>query len=323
MSIPAKNVRSVFIVTKNESPTLQYWIRGIKCAVGKGNYRYINGTLEGCNLKRGDVIVFVRVVPIRWIIRLHRLHRMGLAVKLFMDDGIYLNSGRGELPVGYAMRLRLEWFKQRYICNRWIDEIVVSTDMIRDSVSEKYGGKIAVRKAPLIPQKERYECKKEIRIVYYGTSSHVSEFKWLELLIERLEEAQSDIMIEIVASERWRRRLRKYSNVVLIYPMRWSEFKRYSSARGADIMLCPLMNSNFNSCRSQTKFFDAARLGAVGLYSNRAPYKGFVRDGVDGLLLEDAHDKWIACINGLVENHERCKELATSCRSRATLIVSN
>lgn len=321
MSIPANNRRTVFVVSRDVSPTLEYWKRGIEKVVGEGKYIYVSEALEAYSIRREDVIVFIRVIPVGWFTRLYRLRRMGVGVKLFIDDGIHLKNGRRELPIGYAIKLRLEWLKQRYIFGRMIEEIVVSTNVLGESIRREYGTRIAVSKAPLIPQKEEYETKKRMSVVYCGTSSHVSEFRWLEILIQKLELVQLDIMIEVVASERWRRRLRKYSNVVLLYPMKWNEFKLYSSTRGADILLCPLMKSRFNSCRSESKFFDAARLGAVGMYSNRSPYKGFVRDGIDGLLLDDAHDDWIACIKRLAGDEETCREIATNCRSRATLIT--
>ena len=50
------------------------------------------------------------------------------------------------------------------------------------------------------------------------------------------------------------------------------------------------------------KVFDARRLGAVGLCSNRLPYRGCVRDGVDGVL-PDNPTNWLEMIDRLLADH--------------------
>ena len=48
------------------------------------------------------------------------------------------------------------------------------------------------------------------------------------------------------------------------------------------------------------KVFDA-RLGAVGLYSNRPPYSGCVRHRVDGIL-GDGLPRWLQAIDSLLDD---------------------
>ena len=49
------------------------------------------------------------------------------------------------------------------------------------------------------------------------------------------------------------------------------------------------------------KFYDYARMGAAGIYTDVEPYRGFVRDGVDGLLLPNEPARWIDAIAGLAQ----------------------
>ena len=44
------------------------------------------------------------------------------------------------------------------------------------------------------------------------------------------------------------------------------------------------------------KFIDYARQGALGLYSRVPPYEGFVRDGIDGVLLPNEPEAWVDAI---------------------------
>jgi hypothetical protein len=47
------------------------------------------------------------------------------------------------------------------------------------------------------------------------------------------------------------------------------------------------------------KFYDYARMGAAGVYTDAAPYRGFVRDGVDGLLLPNEPARWVEALAAL------------------------
>ena len=64
----------------------------------------------------------------------------------------------------------------------------------------------------------------------------------------------------------------------------------------AALLLAPLSDTAVNAARAPVKAFDAARLGAAGLYADAAPYRGFVRAGVDGLLLPMDPEAWAAAI---------------------------
>ena len=75
--------------------------------------------------------------------------------------------------------------------------------------------------------------------------------------------------------------------------------------------------SPVNAARAPVKFIDAARCGAAGLYSDRVPYRGFIRHGVDGLLLGDGHGEWLAAIEHLIGDSGARRRLAEEGRQRA------
>ena len=82
-------------------------------------------------------------------------------------------------------------------------------------------------------------------------------------------------------------------------------------------LLAPLLPGAFNAARGPTKFFDFARMGAVGIYSDVAPYRGFIRPEVDGILLPNEPAVWVKAIAGLVADPERRVRMATAARERA------
>jgi hypothetical protein len=86
--------------------------------------------------------------------------------------------------------------------------------------------------------------------------------------------------------------------------MDWETFFLDTSLGNVDIVLNPILNSNFNKFRSPTKFFDTTRLKGVGIYSNTQPYSDFINNNQDGILLENNIDSWVDTISFLLDNKE-------------------
>ena len=88
----------------------------------------------------------------------------------------------------------------------------------------------------------------------------------------------------------------------MVYPMNWETFYMDTLIGKVDIVLNPVISSNFNIYRSPTKFFDTTRLGAVGIYSNIEPFSDFINNNHDGILLDNDIELWNKKINYLLEN---------------------
>ena len=88
----------------------------------------------------------------------------------------------------------------------------------------------------------------------------------------------------------------------MIFPMDWETFYMDTSTRKVDLVLNPILISNFNNFRSPTKFFDTTRLGAVGLYSNIEPFSNFIINNHDGILLENNINHWFEKVSYLLDN---------------------
>jgi len=63
-------------------------------------------------------------------------------------------------------------------------------------------------------------------------------------------------------------------------------------------------------------------MGAVGLYADRRPYSGFIREGVDGLLLPNDHAAWIEALLQLAQDSERRQRMASAAQRRVAEMVS-
>jgi hypothetical protein len=75
--------------------------------------------------------------------------------------------------------------------------------------------------------------------------------------------------------------------------MTWPQYLAYTQSRKADIGLAPLLPSRFNAARGATKWMDYTRMGAVGIYTDVAPYSDHVHHANDGLLLPNTPELWV------------------------------
>ena len=89
----------------------------------------------------------------------------------------------------------------------------------------------------------------------------------------------------------------------------------YTAANRRHIGPSPLLPTPFNATRGPVKFYDFARMGAAGVYSEVVPFAGFVRDGVDGLLLPNEPARWIEALVALAGDAPRRTALAVAARA--------
>jgi glycosyltransferase involved in cell wall biosynthesis len=69
-----------------------------------------------------------------------------------------------------------------------------------------------------------------------------------------------------------------------------------------DVLLAPVENTRSDASRCPNKYLEITASGAVGVYSNLAPYVGYVKDRENGLLAESDSESWNAAIAFLLDN---------------------
>lgn len=85
--------------------------------------------------------------------------------------------------------------------------------------------------------------------------------------------------------------------------LEYSDFVAYFQTQTADIMVAPLCDSLFNSCKSPIKYLEYSAFGAPGVYSNITPYSKMIDDGKNGFLATSL-DEWEASLSRLIEDQE-------------------
>lgn len=79
----------------------------------------------------------------------------------------------------------------------------------------------------------------------------------------------------------------------------YAQFAEFFSRQGCDIFIAPLVDSDFNRCKSAIKFLEYSALAVPGVYSRVLPYESVVRHGENGFLAASQED-WEACLSELI-----------------------
>lgn len=153
-------------------------------------------------------------------------------------------------------------------------------------------------------------------VAYHSTDVHGAERRFVVEVARILTARAPQIMIEITGDVVLSRQCAGLSNVRIIAQAPWPAYRDCAGRTQAAVSLAPLVSSSVNTARAPVKAFDAARMGAAGLYADTQPYRGFVRDGVDGLLLPMQPQAWAEAIVALIGDPARRLALAVAAHQR-------
>ena len=299
------------LLSQGAEPTIAHWLAG---AQERSGLPWIRLDPQRPNGVAAATVVVVRTLPPRWLMPLAQLRSQGCRVVLLLDDDLLTPRSLIGLPWRYRWRLWRGMTRHRLQLSRWFSELWVSTEPLKRQCQQVTD--LPVQVLPLQPSKLVLEPPKLFRIAYLGTSSHQQELAWLVGLFRQLQQRRSDCLLEVVVNRRWRKAFAGIPRLKLLYPTDWKTFCLDTGNRRVDLLLVPLLPGAFNAGRSAVKVFDARRLGAVGLYSNRPPYSACVRHRVDGVLLGDDIQQWLQAIDALLEDAQVRQALTAASRQR-------
>lgn len=303
------------VLRKGSAPTVAHWL---KRALEQANTEVVELNPRRPNppeqLASFRTVVVIRTLPSRWLKPLRQMRTRGCRVVLLLDDDLLTPSSLRGLPWVYRWRLWWGVTRHRQHLVNWVDSLWVSTSALKRQCQAVVD--LPIQVLPLQPAAEVFEVPKLFRIAYLGTTAHQQELQWLVSLFRTLQQRRNDCLLELVVNRRWRARFRGIPRMRMFYPMDWETFCQDTGNRQVDLLLVPLLEGNFNAGRAPVKVFDAMRLGAVGLYSNRKPYGGCIRDDIDGLLLTDESEDWLQAIDALLADPERRHKLLEASRRR-------
>lgn len=263
-----------------------------------------------------SMVVIARYLPREWISSLQAFRQAGGKVVYFMDDDLMDPRATKGLPPGYRRKIEIGATRQRRVIESLCNEFWVASPYL----AEKYSA-WSPQLLTSAPGSLTLLQQEAVTVCYHGSASHGAEIKWLAGVMRNVQTLGGTTRFEIFGDHEVNKLFRGIPRTSVMHPMDWPNYLAYTGSIKRDIGLAPLLPGPFNAGRAPSKFFDFARMGAVGLYTDAAPYRGFVRDGIDGLLLPNEPEVWVAAIAELAGDPARRQRLAAAARERALAIA--
>ena len=274
------------------------------------------GLLQGINpsSKQPELSVICRYVNAKQLQQLRTQKRQGIKTIYFMDDDLLDPLAWGGLPWRYRFKL----FTQAFIHKRQLlalaDEVWVSTPHLQNKYAHLNPMLVTAKPTPATTYSQHDSA---VLVCYHGTASHTAEFKWLFPIMQEVLKRNPRIHFELFADSHTAKLFRKLPRTAVLHPMLWPQYLAYTQSRKADIGLAPLLPSKFNAARGATKRMDYARMGAVGIYTDVAPYSDHVHHANDGLLLSNDPAVWVKTILELADNPAQRAEMRLAVQDKS------
>lgn len=201
----------------------------------------------------------------------------------------------------------------RYLC-RFSDGIVVSTEPLKDRL-ERFNRNIVVLPNALDEGLFSRTSSTElpfdasddvIRVGYMGTHTHQDDLMLiLDPLRAFLRESGRNVLLEIVGVSTDRRVLDCFQNLPVYVRSvgeshHYDQFIRWAMRHMRwDFAIAPLLENDFNSCKSDIKHLDYSALGIPAIYSDVTAYRNSVVHGETGWLCQNNCESWLSGLRRL------------------------
>ena len=312
-------IDGILVLQRGENASTDYYLRPRLAAAGIATeVAELEGDPSASLLLREGgprnlMVVFCRYASGDWLSALEARRERLAPVALFMDDDLPAMMRAQEIPAAARGKVALHFGAHVGRLNAICGEVWTSTE----ALAVRYETSRPQVLDPL-PEAEPPEPSAEASdlVVYHGTDVHGRERRFM-LEVARVVGARgAGLAFEITGGPELARAAAGMANVRIAPQLAWPDYLEAQSGRRAAISLAPLFASPLNDARAPVKAFDAARLGAAGLYADAPAYRGFVRDGVDGRLLPMEPAAWAEAIIELARDPARRLALAAAARER-------
>jgi hypothetical protein len=301
-----------FVLSEGETATTHYfllpYLRGLGYDVTILDSRKAPTISSSARYR---LVVISRYVTNKWLEALEQLKQKGSRIIYFMDDDLFDWRALKYLPLRYKVKILSGSLYYRSRLLKLCAQIWVSTDYL----ANKYASVQPLILQPMLSDHAQ-RSQKAILVCYHGTAAHGREIKWLLPIIEGVQARTDNVYFELSGNDAVYKQLKGFPRVSVLHPMSWSNYFSYTAIQQRHVGLAPLLPGAFNAARGPTKFFDYARMGAIGLYSKRAPYLGFINDGVDGILLDNDPELWFESLIALAQDETKRERMVLEIRRR-------
>lgn len=177
---------------------------------------------------------------------------------------------------------------------RWFASIRPDAEVIANLHDDR------IWRAPSKPPRAESE---PVRILYMGTATHDEELAFLRPAVETILQRHGDrVRFEIVgiAAGRIPECLHRLVPDAGPSSQAYPGFVEWFTRQRWDIAVSPLVNSQFNSCKSAIKLLDYAALGLPTVASRHEAYHAAFAGDHGVALVDNTHDAWVDALSRLI-----------------------
>ncbi len=315
----SRDLDGILVLQRGENATVDYYLRPRLEASGLPWWiADLDDAPGACAALAQDgpkalLVVICRYASGPWLEALAAVRGRLARAAFFMDDDLPAVMRDASLPQAARGKTALHYGAHVDRLGALASEVWVSSPVL----AERYPDTHATVLEPLPeadpPAPAPASCRK---VVYHGTDAHRPERRFALEVARKLAAAGVRAEFEITGDAALARAAVGVPGVSVTPQLSWPDYRKRQTGAQAAISLAPLMASTVNAARAPVKAFDAARLGAAGVYADYGPYPRFIRDGQDGLLLPMEADAWVAVIAALLSEPDRRIALALGARKR-------
>lgn len=253
---------------------------------------------DACFANRPSSVYMVRIGK--------ALKRSGRLFMVFYDDDLL------DLPKGNSGRWKKNYVKRSIK----MADIVITVNPLLKSLYEQisYTSKfvnidthIREEEIKAIPKKDD-----KVRIVYAAGRDHTELFNLLikPFLDKLAEKYRMKIDMTLMGVDPDLSDLKHQGWIHKIATMPYDEYNEFMNSHDFDIGLAPLLDTSFSNKKYFNKFFEYAKNGIAGIYSNHLPYTFIIRNGENGILVENKVEAWFEAICSAIDHIEHMKVIA-------------
>lgn len=243
--------------------------------------------------------------------------KYGIRFILDIDDNVF-NIREDNIGWWLKMDHQKTFMLQQMVKNA--EYFTVSTPILEKEIKKRN----PTAKTVVVPNYISYDYKAEIpdnkdiiRIGYFGGASHFGDLHWTGVTeaLQKLMHEYKNIHFESagIPTEYYLPTMRKHYNPGARghawYEKIFPELKY-------DISIAPLLDNEFNSCKTAIKWLEATMMHSPLIASNVSPYKEQIRNKVDGLLVANDKDEWYKAFKKLIDDVDYRKELVKNAQER-------
>lgn len=255
----------------------------------------------------------------------------GIRVGYDMDDLIYnpkyvpkyLNNvayySEKEIDLHFAMASRY------YEIAKIADFYLVTTDALKEKVLSDFDKKSFIYYNFLNKEQEDisnkileikndlYDDSKFVIGYFSGSNSHYRDLGVATNAIIKMLEKYDNVYLMIVGYMNLSEELNYYKSKgrVIVKPFVTYQELQYLIA-SVDVNIIPLIQNEFNECKSELKYFEASIVNTVSIASNNLVYSAIIKDGENGFLAGTT--EWFEKLEYIYLNIDKINDIISNAR---------